>query len=281
MLIHIYLNFFIDDMLRITVLALLVISFISISPALAEGTIELNSDQNNIQATDTILVYGTVTGVTDYIPINLKVIAPDGELVFSPQVPIDDNGEFKRLIHPPLPSFKVGTYTIFASHDDIDDSARIEFTVTGPTLVKEPGVAAPGTGDRIIFPGLEISATAIEGSDTITITGTVISRDTDITFTINSPNGNLVSVEQITANANGQFTVEIKTGGPLWTEDGVYTVTANQGIASEFHDSVEVEIVEGRVIPEFGTIAVMILVVAIISIIAVSAKSRLSIMPRF
>jgi predicted secreted protein with PEFG-CTERM motif len=35
------------------------------------------------------------------------------------------------------------------------------------------------------------------------------------------------------------------------------------------------------VIPEFGTIAVMILAVAIISIIAVSAKSRLSIMPRY
>jgi len=268
-------------MLRITVLALLVISFISISPAFAEGTMELNSDQDNILATDSILVYGTVTGVTDYIPVTLKVIAPDGELVFSPKVPIDDNGEFKRLIHPPLPSFKVGTYTIFASHDDIDDSARIEFTVTGMSLVKEPKVAAPGTGDRIIFPGLEISAIAIEGSNTITVTGTVISRDTDITFTINSPNGNLVSVEQISPNKNGQFTVEIKTGGPLWSEDGVYTVTANQGIASEFQDSIEVEIVEGKVIPEFGTIAAMILAVAIISIIAVSAKSRLSIMPRF
>jgi len=268
-------------MLRIAVLALLVISFISISPAFAEGIIELNSDQDNILATDSILVYGTVTGVTDYIPVNLKVIAPDGELVFSPKVPIDDSGEFKRLIHPPLPSFKVGTYTIFESHDDIDDSARIEFTVTGMSLVKEPKVAAPGTGDRIIFPGLEISANAIEGSDTITITGTSVSRDTDITFTINSPNGNLVSVEQITPNTNGQFTVEIKTGGPLWSEDGVYTVTANQGIASEFQDSIEVEIVEGKVIPEFGTIAAMILVVSIISIIAVSAKSRLSIMPRF
>ena len=268
-------------MLRITVLALLVISFISISPAFAEGAIELNSDQDNILATDSILVYGTVTGVTDYLPITLKVIAPDGELVFSPKVPIDDNGEFKRLIHPPLPSFKVGTYTIFASHDDIDDSARIEFTVTGMSLVKEPKVAAPGTGDRIIFPGLEISANAIEGSDTITITGTSVSRDTDITFTINSPNGNLVSVEQITPNTNGQFTVEIKTGGPLWSEDGVYTVTANQGIASEFQDSIEVEIVEGKVIPEFGTIAAMILVVSIISIIVVSTKSRLSIMPRF
>jgi predicted secreted protein with PEFG-CTERM motif len=35
------------------------------------------------------------------------------------------------------------------------------------------------------------------------------------------------------------------------------------------------------VIPEFGAIAALILAVAIISIIAVSAKTRLSIMPKF
>ncbi len=35
------------------------------------------------------------------------------------------------------------------------------------------------------------------------------------------------------------------------------------------------------VVPEFGTIAAMILAVAIISIIAISAKSRLSIIPRY
>jgi predicted secreted protein with PEFG-CTERM motif len=73
----------------------------------------------------------------------------------------------------------------------------------------------------------------------------------------------------------------MKTGGPLWSEDGIYTVTANQGIASEFQDSFEVEIVGGKVIPEFGTIAAMILAVSIISIIAISSKSRLSILPRF
>ena len=43
----------------------------------------------------------------------------------------------------------------------------------------------------------------------------------------------------------------------------------------------EIEIIGTWVIPEFGTIAAMILAVAIISIIAVSAKSRLSIMPRY
>ena len=42
----------------------------------------------------------------------------------------------------------------------------------------------------------------------------------------------------------------------------------------------EIEIFGTFVVPEFGTIAAMILAVAIISIIAISAKSRLSIMPR-
>lgn len=40
------------------------------------------------------------------------------------------------------------------------------------------------------------------------------------------------------------------------------------------------EIVTKQVVPEFGTIAMLILVVAIISIVAVTTKSRLSIMPR-
>jgi len=43
----------------------------------------------------------------------------------------------------------------------------------------------------------------------------------------------------------------------------------------------EIEIIGTFVIPEFGVIVSMILAVSIISIIAISSKSRLSIMPRF
>ena len=45
--------------------------------------------------------------------------------------------------------------------------------------------------------------------------------------------------------------------------------------------SAEVEIVDGHVIPEFGVIAAMILAVAIVSIIVVTAKTKLSIVPRY
>jgi len=267
-------------MLKISLLALIAISIIPLSSAFAAGTIEINSDQKTIGPNDSVFVYGKVTGITKFIPIKLEVLAPDGEVVFSPRIEVDDNGEFKRLIHHPLPSFKIGTYTVIVSHDDLQETARIQFEVKGDSLVKDTTIP-PGTGDKVIFPGLEITAEALEGSDTITITGTAVARDTDVTFTVHSPQGNLVSVKQVSPKSDGTFSVVIKTGGPLWTEDGTYTVTANQGIASEFEDTFEVEIVKGKVIPEFGTIAAMILVISIVSIIAISTKSKLSIMPRF
>ena len=117
---------------------------------------------------------------------------------------------------------------------------------------------------------------------TIEITGQTTRTNYDVVFTVTAPNGNLVSVDQISPNSSGDFATDISVGGPLWSQDGMYTVTAQQGSGnSNFIDSVVVEIVDGLVIPEFGTIAAMILAVAIISIIAISAKSRLSIVPRY
>jgi predicted secreted protein with PEFG-CTERM motif len=70
-------------------------------------------------------------------------------------------------------------------------------------------------------------------------------------------------------------------GGPLWKQDGFYTVTVQQFEDPKYTASTQVDIKDGVVVPEFGAIAAMILAVAIISIIAISAKSRLSIMPRY
>ena len=48
-----------------------------------------------------------------------------------------------------------------------------------------------------------------------------------------------------------------------------------------FHDgSEEIEIIGTFVIPEFGTIVVLVLAISIIAIIAVTSKSRLSLVPK-
>jgi len=61
----------------------------------------------------------------------------------------------------------------------------------------------------------------------------------------------------------------------------MYTISAQQGDASNYKTSAEVEIVDGHVIPEFGVFAAMILAVAIESIIEITAKTRLSLVPRY
>jgi len=127
--------------------------------------------------------------------------------------------------------------------------------------------------------GLTLSAGGIEGSTTIDVSGTT-DRNGDITLKVTAPNGNVVSVSQISPSG-GSFMTTIETGGALWSQDGMYTISAHQGAASNYQTSADVEIVDGHVIPEFGVIAAMILAVAIVSIIVVTAKTRLSLVPRY
>ena len=138
--------------------------------------------------------------------------------------------------------------------------------------VEETVIATPAGG-------LSLTAGGVEGSTTIDISGTT-DRNGDITLKVIAPNGNIVSVSQISPSG-GSFMTTIEVGGPLWSQDGMYTISAHQGKASNYQTSTEVEVVDGHVIPEFGVIAVMILAVAIVSIIVVTAKTRLSIVPRY
>jgi len=136
-----------------------------------------------------------------------------------------------------------------------------------------------GATEEASASGLHLTAGGMEGSTTIDVSGTT-DRSGDITLTVTAPNGNIVTVSQISAS-DGSFATTITTGGALWSQDGIYTIKAVQGAASNYQVSAEVEVIDGHVIPEFGVIAAMILAVAIVSIIVVTAKTKLSIVPRY
>jgi predicted secreted protein with PEFG-CTERM motif len=235
----------------------------------------------------------TTSDITD---VTIRVISPNGQnFVAVDQVTPDSNGEFSTEFNVSnwkqdgLYQIKANQGTsslyIFTLYVDVTSGMTAETSTTDSSIVSDTGVAPNTKFDYSDERGLWIEANAMEGSDTIEITGiTSNANGGDVIFTVIAPNGNLVSVAQITPDASGDFATDISVGGPLWSQDGAYTITAQQGDTqngSIFTDSVEVEIVDGLVIPEFGTIAAMILAIAIISIIAISAKSRLSIVPRY
>jgi len=264
---------------------LIVISFVSTS-AFAEPSIEISISSENIKSLDSVLITGKITGVTEYKPVKLIVTDPNGIIVYAPIVTIVDNGEFRKLLQPTLPSFMAGTYTVTASHEETNITAQTQFTVTAQDLprnqITQPVQESVVEEEKqAIVSGITMSADAIEGSDTIKIVGNTSFWGADITFVVNSPTENIVTVAQVTPGLNGDFEVEIKIGGSMWKEDGMYTITANQGTASEHKESIKVEIKEGLVVPEFGTIVSLVLVVSIFAIIIFSAKSKLSVLSRY
>jgi len=239
----------------------------------------------------------SITGITtaNNGAVTITVKTPDGaNLQAIGQETPDANGEFSTEFN--VSNWKQdGMYKIKANQGtsllysitlnvEVIGGMTAETSTTESSLVSNQSnddLATISTESTTDMAGLSIAANAMEGSDTIEITGITSKTNEDVTFTVTSPNGNLVSVDQISPDTTGDFATDISVGGPLWSQDGAYTVTAQQGNDSMFTDSVEVEVADGLVVPEFGTIAAMILAVAIISIVAISTKSRLSIVPRY
>ena len=240
------------------------------------------------EGSDTILVSGhTTSQITD---ITLRVTTPSGNNVVDiAQVKPDEKGNYNAEFKVNQSWKENGFYTIKAMQsihgNSLYSMSVLVKVVNGVTAENsatksnlETGIFEPVIKDAT---GISIKADAVEGSTIIGITGKTDRTNIDITLTVTTPNGNRIAVAQITPSLNGDFAKDITIGGPLWKQDGDYTVTAQQGDSDKYKASVTVGIVDGVIIPEFGTIAVMILAVAIISIIAISAKSRLSIMPRY
>jgi len=273
-------------------LALIALSIISITSiqqnAFAQET-GMSVSAIASEGSDTISVSGhTMSQITD---MTFTVISPSLNVISVGQLTPDANGDF-AIEFKVNPMWKEsGFYTIKVEQSPHGSSLykaslRVEIIngMTSETDVTESnletGFFEPKPTER---KGLVIKeSNAMAGSNIITIMGTTDSANS-ITIKVIAPNGNVVVVDQFAPilDTDSHFLKDITTGGPLWNQDGQYTIIAQQGDDPKYKYSIEVGIKDGVVIPEFGTIAVMILAVAIISIIAVSAKSRLSIMPRY
>jgi len=225
----------------------------------------------------------SISGDTDNSnDVSIKVTAENGNFVSAAQI-TPSGGSYSTTVA--LASLD-GTYTITAQQSEASKysvSVEISPSETSGSASTIAASSTATTTSSIVTAasstGLTVTAGGVEGSTTIDVSGTT-DRSGEITLRVFAPNGNLITTDQITPS-DGSFMTTITTGGALWSQDGMYTISAHQGEATQYQASAEVEVIDGHVIPEFGTIAVMILVVAIVSIIIVSAKTKLSLVPKY
>ncbi|QLH02388.1 PEFG-CTERM domain-containing protein [Nitrosopumilus cobalaminigenes] len=278
--------------MAIALMVLSIVSMTSIQQDAFAQTLGMSITATADKGSDTITVSGktisklndvtfTVTSPSGSNVVAIDQVSPDAEGIFVKTFKVGptwtEDGFYKIKAMQGTGANSLYTLKVFV---EVTDGMTKRTSVTESNL--ETGIFSPNTTNVAKDTGLMLDAIIIEnGSTMFEVTGKTDRVSQDITVKVIAPNGNVVKVAQISPMLDGEFAAKITVGGPLWKQDGFYTVSVKQFDDPKYTASSEVDIKDGVVVPEFGTIAAMILAVAIISIIAVSAKSRLSIIPRY
>ena len=281
--------------LMVFAVSAILVAGIGMTPAFGQiqNTIVVTTDKTAYSEGEVIMVTGEVRDLYAGTPVSLIVKAPNGNMVSIAQLTVGADKKFSTEITAGGSLMRAeGTYTITVQYGNDNRSATTSFEFGGSVATVETPVKTP---TETMTSEVTDTTVSIEGSTDLIgyeITGSkllgiipdgdanslIISIDAmdDGSITLTIPRSVLDAT--FPDGADDDFFVlvdgeEVDFDETVTSTDRTLTIAFPAGAE-------EIEIIGTFVVPEFGTIAAMILAVAIISIIAVSAKSRLSIMPR-
>jgi predicted secreted protein with PEFG-CTERM motif len=248
-----------------------------------QNPVTVTTDKASYLDGETISITGKITDLYSGAPVSIIVKSPNGSIVSIAQVIVDEYKNFSTEIIAGGLMKSDGTYTITAQYWTEDRFAETSFEFKHSSIIALPldepvtdysipvigwdnfikyeivgGTLLDITVDRdekgdIVSPSLIISVEAVEnGMLILTIPrsvsdATINGKESDFVILIDGKNANF---GEKVSPTNRTLTIPFLTG----TE--------------------EIRIIGTYVVPEFGSITMIVLTVAIISIIAVSAKSR-------
>ncbi|MCH6586215.1 MAG: PEFG-CTERM sorting domain-containing protein [Thaumarchaeota archaeon] len=235
------------------------------------------TDKTDYGHNDMIMVKGQVAHVTGS-PITVIVVNPLNNIVTIDQLTVAEDGSFETTLNTAGAMWKYdGTYIIKVNYGSAEKSNKVKVELTGGVAYTpdfSTSIPDKKCGANEISAGGQCIPYSISGG--IVISATLNTNDNSIVININAEDDGILTINPSKTVQDGIFMVLVD--GEEW--DDVEIV--NNKVTVMFPAGAElIEIIGTFVIPEFGTIAAMILAVAIISIIAISAKSRLSIIPRY
>ena len=264
-------------------LVIFVVAGTSITSAFA-APISIETDSDAYDHSSIITVTGQIANVDpNYLAVALKVLSPNGNIAGVAQPEVNSDGSFVGTFNTSGYAWKNnGTYQITATYLGIDAIISIEIKDTVGT-----GIIA------------ETAAVSIAETEAASIYEFPVGQIAyDITCSATAPsfigNGDDSTLDiYIDATDDGVLTIALDESIIKPFDDGTFFVLVNNEEVQDFVQEgnkltipcnvgdEKISIVGSWAIPEFGTIAVMILVVAIVSIIIVSAKTKLSLVPKY
>ena len=263
----------------------ILVTAIGTVPAFAQSPLDtvpitVSTDKESYADGETIIISGETRDYISGVQLTVVITNPIGNRVYLDQVEVGTDKTYSTEIAAGGSLWKAaGTYTVHVQYGGENRANETTFEFSGST----------GGPSGKMFPvtGTDFSVRySITGGKVLGITADVeaksllieIETTSDGMLTITLPRA-LIDAK-ITAEEDDNFFVLADGAESDFSE--TETTSTERTLEIPFTDgTTEIEIIGTQIVPEFGTIAALVLAIAIISIIAVSAKTRLRLMPKY
>ena len=252
--------------------------------AQSNQVLTVTTEKESYAAGEPVEILGLVDIVLEGTPVVIRIVSPMGNMIHPAQIDVDSDGSFSETVSTSIGGKwkETGTYTIMVNYGENSTQVKFEYggmmsagvqatpefameeneNVSQSIMIEDHSLDYELTCAEIqsMTPDTEMKSMIIaiktdcDGELTITLPKDVI--DTD-------ENGFFVLVDGDETNHKASSV------GEFWT----LTIPFSYG-------SEEIEIIGTFVIPEFGTIAALVLVVAISSILVISARNKQIFIPK-
>jgi len=255
---------------------------IVIPPALP---LSVTTDKTTYDRQSTILVTGHVLNQISGQPVTMRISDPLGNYVEVNQLTVDNSGNFQTKINTASPLWTVsGMYTIYIQYGSQQGmrTAQTQFSigVVGGQTSCQPEQLSAALGSELYCIDYSITGGAATGSSLSSLSKTLmvnIQSTSDGQIVLKIPRSVL---DAKTGVKDDSFFVlvdgEEKDSFTDMPSADIRTLTIPFAAGAE-----KIEIIGTQIVPEFGPIAALVFAIAIVSIIAVSAKTGLRFMPKY
>jgi len=265
------------------VIALFVLSIWYI-PSFAQTAPNITTitDRPSYTIGDTIVISGAVKAVVQGNPLTIQILDSNNNLVQIAQIDVSQDGKYADTLQAIGPLWKAsGTYTVKVQYGPTV-TAQTTFTFTStstPTsnyfIVKDPSSQQTFSVNYTINDGMVKDMTIDPQSISLIVS---LNSTSDGSITLLIPRS---LIDAKTSNGQDDAFIILIDGAEVKPQ-GEETNNNFRTLTIQFlQGDQDVEIIGTQIVPEFGPIAALVLAIAIISIIAVSAKTGLRFMPKY
>lgn len=270
---------------KIFTVFVILIASISGTPTFAQmiEPIVVNTDKESYDNGDVVKITGEVKEKLSGFPVSLQVIAANGNLVTVKQVDVNEDNKFTTEITAGGSLWKSsGMYTVKVLYgtESRTNETTFEFGSIGVTTTdvkqKGPTVKIENTDIDIAYEitnGEITKLTPIEDANSlIAMIKTTDAGELSITLP-------RTAIDAKIGDNDDDFFVLVDGNEVSFEEN---TTTTNRILKIPFPEGAEeIEIIGTFVVPEFGSIAIFVLAIAVTSIIVMTTRSRLNVFSRY